>query len=57
MKPKIESLEVIHRPAVEAGPIKSQHADAVTTIWRDGEVWREDRFKRVKRLVDARAIP
>jgi hypothetical protein len=39
---KTPTALVQHSAAVEAGPILSAHAGDTTTIWRDGEVIRED---------------
>lgn len=37
----------------EAGPIRSAYAGDTTTVWRDGEAWREDRSGRPRRLPDS----
>jgi hypothetical protein len=51
MKPQHSQLEAVaHSAEVVAGPLRSTRADAVTTIWRDGDVVREDLHGRARIL-------
>lgn len=45
-----------HGPAAEAGPILSDRAGDTTTVWRDGEVVREDRFGRARGMPHASPV-
>lgn len=48
MKPAPKPEPVEHPAEVIAGPLKSQRTDATTTIWRDGDVIREDTHGRAR---------